>query len=63
MAMSLGPSHLNAGVMLLNMRTLRDTYNDFRRFIFTGKDLNWEMGPGDQGAYMTFYWDEVSSIE
>lgn len=46
---------LNAGVMLLNMRSLRRTYEGFKDFIFANDDLNWEAGPGDQGAYKSYY--------
>eukprot|EP00968_Pinguiococcus_pyrenoidosus_P007416 scaffold492_cov257-Pinguiococcus_pyrenoidosus.AAC.47 len=49
------PAYLNAGVMLLNMRNLRSTYADFLGFIFKDGDLDWDAGPGDQGAYKTFY--------
>eukprot|EP00438_Fugacium_kawagutii_P008097 Skav222118 [mRNA] locus=scaffold1181:490907:492310:- [translate_table: standard] len=46
---------MNAGVMLLNMLSLRDTYDSFLAFIVDSGDITWEIGPGDQGALMTFY--------
>uniref|UniRef100_A0A7S1XX08 Nucleotide-diphospho-sugar transferase domain-containing protein n=1 Tax=Phaeomonas parva TaxID=124430 RepID=A0A7S1XX08_9STRA len=49
------PGMLNAGVMLLNMRALRESYDAFRHFIFSSSSLDWPAGPGDQGAYKTFY--------
>ena len=51
------PAFLNAGVMVLNMRSLRDTYAPFRDFILADDDLDWAEGPGDQGAYKAFYAD------
>ena len=55
MSKSTRPEFLNAGVMLLNMRNLRDTYDAFKKFILSSDDLHWPEGPGDQGAYKVFY--------
>ena len=49
------PNNFNAGVMLMNMRNLRDTHDEFMKFIFKSPDFNWKTGPGDQGAYKEFY--------
>eukprot|EP01082_Thalassiosira_pseudonana_P009738 g8673.t1 g8673 contig30:11016-12944(-) len=48
---------LNAGVALLNVPRLRETYTDFVQFIKTHADnnANFIMGPSDQGAYLDFY--------
>eukprot|EP01082_Thalassiosira_pseudonana_P000571 g1737.t1 g1737 contig10:2701736-2703466(-) len=48
---------LNAGVALLNVPRLRETYTDFVQFIKTHADTNanFIMGPSDQGAYLDFY--------
>jgi GDP-fucose protein O-fucosyltransferase len=59
MEMRLDPNFMNAGVMLLNMRSLRDTHDQFVEFICaegerTGS-MNFPAGPGDQGAYKEFY--------
>ena len=47
----------NAGVALLNVPLLRETYNEFLAFIQdhaqTKKDF--VLGPSDQGAYLDFY--------
>ena len=53
------PLFMNAGVMLMNMRSLRETYEKFLEFIFADDDLNWITGPGDQGAYKYFYSDNI----
>lgn len=50
---------MNAGVMLMNMRNLRESYESLLRFI-TEKaertsELDWDSGPGDQGALKEFY--------
>lgn len=52
------PEELNAGVLLLNMRSLRETYEGFRDFIFASEKLDYPEGPGDQGAYKAFYKDK-----
>ena len=39
----------------MNMHNLRDTYDEFMKFIFKSPDFNWKTGPGDQGAYKEFY--------
>jgi hypothetical protein len=44
-----------ASIMLLSMRSLRQTYKSFEAFIFTGDDLKCDNSQGDQGAYMAFY--------
>ena len=53
----------NAGVALLNVPKLRETYNDFVRFITKHADQNqnFEMGPSDQGAYLDFFSEQVAS--
>ena len=52
---------LNAGVMFINMRYLRDTYNEFLAFIYSNKEGLFfpRYGPGDQGAYNMFYEGEI----
>jgi hypothetical protein len=55
-----GPSFGNAGVMLLNIPGMRATYEKFLDFTFSADNIRRgfdfkEMGPGDQGAYNSFY--------
>ena len=50
----------NAGVMLINVPAMRQTYDDFVSFIFSKENVQrgfvfGDMGPGDQGAYNDFY--------
>lgn len=57
--MKMNSNLMNAGVMLLNMRNLREAHERFSNFITekaarTG-DLNWDSGPGDQGALKDFF--------
>lgn len=49
---------VNAGVMLMNMVTMRDAYDSFLQFILSSGDITWEIGPGDQGALRTFFRDK-----
>lgn len=48
---------INAGVALMNVPKLRETYTDFLAFIkvHAEKEKNFELGPSDQGAYLDFY--------
>lgn len=59
-----GRSFGNAGVMLLNVPAMRRSYSAFLDSTFSAENLArgftfQEMGPGDQGAYNTYY--QVSS--
>ena len=54
MQKSKDPKYLNAGVMVLSMRSLRDTHAAFLDFIL-GSDIEYPTGPGDQGAIKSFY--------
>ena len=47
----------NAGVMLINMPALRNTYSAFARFVFSNEHGMFfpQYGPVDQGAYNQFY--------
>lgn len=47
----------NAGVMLWNIQSMRETYPSFLDFIVKSGDITWPVGPGDQGALRTFYSD------
>lgn len=38
-----------------NMRNLRDVYMPFLEFILSSAYITWELGPGDQGAFRTFF--------
>lgn len=49
------PAEYNAGVMLLNMEGMRRVYRGFLDFILSSDDITWELGPGDQGAFKTFF--------
>jgi len=51
------PRPWNAGVGLFNVPHLRNTKEDFHKFIFAHKDGQFENGPSDQGAYNDFYPD------
>jgi GDP-fucose protein O-fucosyltransferase len=50
---------LNIGIMLMNMRSLRDTRAAFLNFVLSHVSrtggFNFKAGPGDQGAYKVFY--------
>lgn len=45
----------NAGVMLWNVQSMRESYPSFLNFIVKSGDITWPIGPGDQGALRTFY--------
>ena len=45
----------NAGVMLWNVQSMRESYPSFLNFIVRSGDITWPIGPGDQGALRTFY--------
>ncbi|KAH8074430.1 acylglycerol lipase [Aureococcus anophagefferens] len=54
------PNYGNAGVMLLNLAGLRRTYAAFLDWIFSPENVDrglhfGDYGPGDQGAYASFY--------
>jgi len=54
------PGSGNAGVMLLNLHSLRRSYADFLDFVFARHNVDrglhfGRFGPGDQGAYNAFY--------
>ncbi|CAJ1414275.1 unnamed protein product [Effrenium voratum] len=46
---------VNAGVMLWNLQSMRESYPSFLDFIVKSDDITWPIGPGDQGALRTFY--------
>ena len=52
-----GKIPVNAGVVLLNVPKLRETYADFLAFIqdHVSKKEDFVLGPSDQGAYLDFY--------
>jgi hypothetical protein len=53
-------NHANAGVMLYNLKGTRRTYEKFLAHVFSSQYMEaglhyGEHGPGDQGAYQSFY--------
>ena len=57
----------NAGVLLMNLPYLRQTYDDFLHYILSHKETGGVFGghpsPSDQGAYLTFYNDTVQYLD
>lgn len=57
---------LNAGVTLLNVPRMRESYDDFLRFILdhveAGRTTFNHPAPSDQGAYLEFYKDSVQQL-
>jgi hypothetical protein len=68
LAMSSEYSHddqpVNAGVMVMNIPFLRETYSQFLEFILQHVDTATfnHPSPSDQGAYLEFYWDDTKHL-
>ena len=53
------PRPWNAGVTVMNVPYLRETKEEFHKFIFEHQNGDFQNGPSDQGAYNDFYSDRT----